>query len=335
MGKILLTGGAGYIGSHTAVELIESDYDIIIFDNLSNSSYESCLRVEEITGKEVAFVRGDIRSKEDLQLLFEKYPISAVMHFAGLKSVNESIEKPLCYYENNVIGTINLLEIMQEFDCKKIIFSSSATVYGEPAQLPIKESFPVSATNPYGRSKLMVEDILRDLHYSDNRWSIALLRYFNPVGAHSSGLIGEDPQGIPNNLMPFITQTALGVRKKLQVFGDDYPTKDGTGVRDFIHVMDLARGHLAALDKIEEGELMIVNLGTGQGYSVLEMIRAFEKASSRVLPYIMTSRRAGDVAEVYADPSYAKKRLGWQAELGLKEMCEDSWRWQSNNPKGY
>ena len=333
---VLVTGGAGYIGSHTCIALHEAGFEFVVFDNLCNSSQESLRRVEKIIGKEIAFVEGDIRSREDLQRVFESYKIDSVIHFAGLKAVGESVEKPLEYYDNNITGTIVLLEVMQQNNCKKIVFSSSATVYGDPHTTPIKEDFPLSATNPYGKTKLFIEEILRDLFISDNNFKIVLLRYFNPVGAHKSGTIGEDPNGIPNNLVPFIAQTAVGKREYLSVFGDDYDTPDGTGVRDYIHVEDLAQGHVKALEKIESLDAVLtVNLGTGKGYSVLEMVRAFEKASGKKVPYKIAPRRAGDIATCFADPSYAKEVLGWEAKRGIEEMCEDSWRWQSNNPNGY
>jgi UDP-glucose 4-epimerase len=332
----LVTGGAGYIGSHTTLLLLEAGYEVIVFDNFSNASRESIKRVEELTGKTVRVVEGDIRYREDLEAVFSTFSIDAVIHFAGLKAVGESVEQPLRYYENNVYGTIVLCEVMAAHGCRAIVFSSSATVYGDPHTTPIKESFPLSATNPYGRSKLFVEEILRDLYISDNRWKIVLLRYFNPVGAHESGRIGEDPHGIPNNLMPFIAQTAVGKREKLSVFGDDYDTHDGTGVRDYIHVVDLAAGHLKALEKIASiDDVLTVNLGTGQGYSVLDMVKAFEKASGREVPYVIAPRRSGDIAQCFADPSYAREVLGWEAKKGIDEMCADSWRWQMNNPDGY
>ncbi len=333
---ILVTGGAGYIGTHTCVELDKAGYDFVIYDNFSNSSREALKRVEQIIGKSVKFVAGDIRDKEALEAVFQTYNIDSVIHFAGLKAVGESVEKPLKYYDNNVYGTIALCEVMQKNGCKSIVFSSSATVYGDPHTTPIKEDFPLSATNPYGRSKLFIEEILRDLFVSDNKWKIVLLRYFNPVGAHESGLIGEDPNGVPNNLMPYIAQVAVGKQKELYVFGDDYDTKDGTGVRDYIHVVDLAKGHVKALQKIDSlDDVLTVNLGTGKGYSVLDMVAAYEKASAKRVPYKIVPRRAGDIAECYADPSYAKEMLGWSADKSLREMCEDSWRWQSMNPNGY
>ena len=333
---ILVTGGAGYIGSHTCIELDNAGYDFVVYDNLSNSSQESLKRVGKIIQKEVKFVQGDIRDKEKLQEVFTTYNIDSVIHFAGLKAVGESVEKPLEYYDNNIVGTLKLCEVMQQNGCKKIVFSSSATVYGDPHTTPIKEDFPLSATNPYGRTKLFIEEILRDLYVSDTSWKVVLLRYFNPVGAHKSGSIGEDPSGIPNNLMPFISQTAVGKREYLSVFGDDYDTHDGTGVRDYIHVVDLAKGHVKAIEKINSlDDVLTVNLGTGNGYSVLDMVKAFEKASGKKVPYKIAPRRSGDVAKCFADPSYAKEVLGWEAQYGIDEMCEDAWRWQSNNPNGY
>ena len=334
--QILVTGGAGYIGSHTCVELLSAGYEILVVDNLSNSSSESLKRVEKITGRQVPFVQADVLDPEALRKLFKEHDFAAVIHFAGLKAVGESVEQPLRYYENNVAGTLNLCRVMGEFGCKNLVFSSSATVYGDPASVPIDESFPLHATNPYGRTKLMIEEILTDLVAADPEWHVALLRYFNPVGAHESGLIGEDPRGIPNNLLPYIAQVAVGQRDKLQVFGDDYPTADGTGVRDYIHVVDLARGHLSALQLMEkQPRSLTVNLGTGQGYSVLQMVDAFEQASGRSVPYVITARRPGDIATCYADPSFALDLLGWQASRNLEQMCTDAWRWQSMNPKGY
>jgi UDP-glucose 4-epimerase len=334
--SILVTGGAGYIGSHTCIALIESGYDIVVFDNFSNASKESIRRVEKIVHQNITLVEGDIRSQEDLNKVFEAHHIEAVIHFAGLKAVGESVEQPFRYYDNNVHGTLVLCEVMAAHGCKSIVFSSSATVYGDPHTTPILEHFPLSATNPYGRSKLMVEEILHDVYTSDNTWKIVLLRYFNPVGAHSSGSIGEDPNGIPNNLMPFIAQTAVGKRACLSVFGDDYDTHDGTGVRDYIHVVDLADGHIKALQKIEKIEgVLTVNLGTGTGYSVLDVLKAFEKASGKAVAYRIAPRRTGDIAKCYADPSYAKEVLGWSATRELEAMCKDSWHWQSKNPNGY
>ena len=333
---VLVTGGAGYIGSHTCIALDEAGYEFVVFDNFCNSSRESIKRVEKIIKKKISLEEGDIRDKKALQRVFERYEIDCVIHFAGLKAVGESVEKPLKYYDNNINGTISLCEVMSENSCKKIIFSSSATVYGDPHTTPIREDFPLSATNPYGRSKLFIEEMLRDIYASDSDWKIILLRYFNPVGAHKSGLIGEDPHGIPNNLMPFISQVAVGKREYLSVFGGDYDTSDGTGVRDYIHVVDLANGHVRALDKISKiNKVLTVNLGTGHGYSVLDMVKAFEKASGKKINYKIVQRRAGDVAKCFADPTYAKNILGWSAKRGIKEMCEDSWRWQSNNPNGY
>jgi UDP-glucose 4-epimerase len=334
--QVLVTGGAGYIGSHTVIQLIEAGHEVIIFDNFCNASKESIKRVEKIVGQTIEVTEGDIRNKDDLVSVFQKYNIDAVIHFAGLKAVGESVELPLKYYDNNVHGTSVLCQVMAEHGCKSIIFSSSATVYGDPHSVPISEDFPLSATNPYGRSKLMAEEILRDLYVSDNAWKVVLLRYFNPVGAHASGSIGEDPNDRPNNLMPFITQTAVGKLEKLSVFGDDYDTVDGTGVRDYIHVEDLARGHLKALEVLQGlDDVLTVNLGTGKGYSVLEMVKAFEKASGKKVPYIIAPRRTGDIASCYANPSYAKEVLDWEATCGIDEMCQDSWRWQSNNPNGY
>ncbi|RUO27869.1 UDP-glucose 4-epimerase GalE [Aliidiomarina sanyensis] len=339
---ILVTGGAGYIGSHTSVELLAAGYDLVVLDNLSNSSSESLERVKKISKKSLRFIKGDIRDRDLLRSVFERFEIDAVIHFAGLKAVGESVANPLRYYNNNVSGSLSLFEVMADFGCKRLVFSSSATVYGDPASVPIKEDFPLLTTNPYGGSKLMVENILRDLFTSDQDWSISLLRYFNPVGAHESGLIGEDPHGIPNNLMPFVSQVAMGLLEKLSVFGGDYNTVDGTGVRDYIHVVDLAKGHVAALRKLSESPysggyngLLTFNLGTGRGYSVLEVLKAFEKASGERVPYEIVARRPGDVEQCYADPTYAFKMLNWKAELDLNRMCEDAWRWQLKNPRGY
>lgn len=333
---ILVTGGAGYIGTHTVVELLNNGSDVVILDNLSNSSVTALERVEQITGKSVTFYQGDILNKPFLQKLFTDHDIESVIHFAGLKAVGESVEQPLRYYENNVTGTIVLCQVMAEFNVKNIVFSSSATVYGDPASLPITEDFPTGATNPYGQSKLMVEHVLADLHHSDPSWNIARLRYFNPVGAHDSGLIGEDPNDIPNNLMPFITQVAVGKREQLSVFGNDYDTVDGTGVRDYIHVVDLAVGHLRALDKLRtKPGLVTYNLGTGQGYSVLEMVAAFEKASGTEIMYQLVARRAGDIAACYANPDKAQTELNWQATHTIDDMAQSSWHWQSSNPNGY
>ncbi|HAS6021321.1 TPA: UDP-glucose 4-epimerase GalE [Vibrio vulnificus] len=334
--NILVTGGSGYIGSHTCIQMIEAGMTPIILDNLYNSKLLVLDRIEQVTGLRPAFYQGDIRDSEILQHVFAQHDIQGVIHFAGLKAVGESVEKPLMYYDNNVSGTLNLVREMDKAGVKSLIFSSSATVYGDPASVPIREDFPTSATNPYGRSKLMVEECLTDFHKANPDWSITLLRYFNPVGAHESGLLGEDPQGIPNNLLPFVAQVAVGRREKLGVFGDDYPTPDGTGVRDYIHVIDLADGHLAALNKVgQQAGLHIFNLGTGQGNSVLEMVAAFEKAAQRPIPYEIKPRRAGDIAECWADPAYAEQVLGWKATRSLETMVVDTWRWQSNNPNGY
>ncbi|BDA61307.1 UDP-glucose 4-epimerase GalE [Shewanella xiamenensis] len=333
---ILVTGGAGYIGTHTVVELLNAGSEVIVLDNLSNSSIEALNRVERITGKSVTFYQGDILNKALLQKVFSDHNIDAVIHFAGLKAVGESVAKPLKYYENNVTGTLILCQVMAEFKVKNLVFSSSATVYGDPASLPITEDFPTGATNPYGQSKLMVEHILADLHHSDPSWNIARLRYFNPVGAHASGLIGEDPNDIPNNLMPFIAQVAVGKREALSVFGNDYPTHDGTGVRDYIHVVDLAIGHLKALEKLAtKPGLVTYNLGTGQGYSVLDMVKAFEKACGKSIAYQIAPRRPGDIAACYANPEHARTDLGWQATHSLEDMANSSWHWQSTNPNGY
>ncbi len=334
--SILVTGGAGYIGSHTCVELLNAGYEVVVVDNLCNSSEESLKRVEEITGKLLKFYRADLLCREAMEEIFEKEQIDSVIHFAGLKAVGESVEKPLEYYYNNVTGTLVLCDVMRNHGVKDIVFSSSATVYGNPHTVPIREDFPLSVTNPYGRTKLMLEEILQDLHVADPEWNVILLRYFNPIGAHKSGRIGENPKGIPNNLMPYITQVAIGKLSRLGVFGNDYDTPDGTGVRDYIHVVDLARGHVKAIGKLKSKEgVSIYNLGTGNGYSVLDMVKAFEKASGREIPYEMKPRRAGDIATCYADPAKAKAELGWEAQYGLDEMCEDSWRWQSQNPDGY
>lgn len=333
---ILVTGGAGYIGTHTVVELLNAGNDVIVLDNLSNSSIEALNRVERITGKSVIFYQGDILNKALLQKVFNDHAIDSVIHFAGLKAVGESVAKPLKYYENNVTGTLILCQVMAEFKVKNLVFSSSATVYGDPASLPITEDFPTGATNPYGQSKLMVEHILADVHNADPSWNIARLRYFNPVGAHASGLIGEDPNDIPNNLMPFIAQVAVGKRAALSVFGDDYPTHDGTGVRDYIHVVDLANGHLKALAKLAtKPGLVTYNLGTGQGYSVLDMVHAFEKACGNTIAYQIAPRRPGDIAACYANPTHAREDLGWQATHTLADMANSSWHWQSTNPNGY
>lgn len=335
MKRVLVTGGCGYIGSHTVVELQKNGFDVVIVDNLSNSKEAVLDRIQQITGTKPTFYKVDMTDKAALRGVFEKEKFSDVIHFAGLKAVGESVIKPLEYYRNNLDSTMNLLELMREFGVKNIVFSSSATVYGNPATVPITEDFPLSCTNPYGQTKLMIEYILKDLYKADASFNIALLRYFNPIGAHPSGLIGEDPNGIPNNLVPYITQVAVGKLEKLNVFGNDYPTRDGTGVRDYIHVVDLAKGHLAALKKLSENcGLVIYNLGTGNGYSVLEVLNAFSETVGRPLPYVIAPRRAGDIAECYADPTKAYKELGWKAELDLKRMAEDSWRWQKNNPDG-
>jgi len=333
---ILVTGGAGYIGSHTVVELLAKGNELLILDNFSNSSPRVLERIQKISGQRPLLVEGDIRDRDALKAVFAAHPIQSVIHFAGLKAVGESVDQPLSYYDNNVAGSLRLFEAMAEANVKTLVFSSSATVYGDPHTVPIREDFPLQATNPYGRTKLHIEEMLRDITRSDPAWRIALLRYFNPVGAHPSGLIGENPRGIPNNLMPYVTQVAVGRRPKLGVFGNDYPTPDGTGVRDYIHVVDLARGHLAALDALaKDAGMMTVNLGTGQGYSVLDVVKAFEKASGRPVPFEFLPRRAGDVASCYADPSLALSQLGWQAEYCLDDMCRDAWRWQEGNPEGY
>ncbi len=335
--KILVAGGAGYIGSHTVIELQGAGYDVVVVDNLSNSSEKSLQRVEKITGKSIPFYKADILDREALNKVFDQEKIDAVIHFAGLKAVGESVEKPWEYYENNIAGTLVLLDVMRKHNVKNIIFSSSATIYGNPAMIPITEECPKGlCTNPYGWTKSMLEQVLTDMHTADPEWNVILLRYFNPIGAHKSGTIGENPNGIPNNLMPYITQVAVGRLKELGVFGDDYDTPDGTGVRDYIHVMDLASGHVSALKKIEEkAGLCIYNLGTGIGYSVLDIVKNFEEATGIKIPYVIKSRRAGDIATCYSDASKAKRELGWEAKYGIKEMCADSWRWQSNNPNGY
>ncbi len=334
---ILVTGGAGYIGSHTCIELINAGYEVVVVDNLYNSCEESLRRVEKIVGKEIKFYEADIRDGEAMKKIFKEQQIDAVIHFAGLKAVGESVAKPLEYYDNNIAGTLVLCDAMRNAGVKNIIFSSSATVYGDPAFIPITEECPKGqCTNPYGWTKSMLEQILTDLHTSDPEWNVVLLRYFNPVGAHESGTIGENPKGIPNNLMPYITQVAVGKREFLGVFGDDYDTHDGKGVRDYIHVVDLALGHVKALKKIEEkAGVCVYNLGTGNGYSVLDMVKAFGEACGKELPYKIQARRPGDIATCYADPAKAKAELGWEATKGLAEMCADSWRWQSNNPNGY
>lgn len=339
MKTILVTGGAGYIGSHTCIELLAAGFAVIVLDNLCNSSLEALRRVQEITGQDnLPFYQGDIRDATILDTIFQTHEIYSVIHFAGLKAVGESVAKPLAYYDNNVVGTVNLLQAMQRHQVKNLVFSSSATVYGDPLSTPIQEHFPLSATNPYGRSKLMIEEILGDLYKADNDWKIALLRYFNPVGAHHSGRIGEDPRGIPNNLMPYIARVAIGTYARLSVFGNDYATPDGTGVRDYIHVVDLAKGHVKALEAFIRGDVpnkLTVNLGTGQGYSVLEMVNAFAKASGRAIPYEVVGRRSGDIGCCFADPSLAKQLLKWRAEKTLEDMCRDTWNWQRSNPRGY
>ncbi len=333
---ILVTGGAGYIGSHTCVELLNAGHDVTVLDNFCNSQLEALERVQRITGKKPALVEGDIRDGKTLVQTLQRSRASAVIHFAGLKAVGESVEKPLAYYDNNVVGTMRLLQAMDECKVKTLVFSSSATVYGDPQQLPLSEQHPLSATNPYGQTKLVIENMLRDLYRSDPSWRLSILRYFNPVGAHSSGLIGEDPSGTPNNLMPFVAQVAVGRRDFLNVWGTDYATPDGTGVRDYIHVVDLALGHLKALERLQQHkECLAINLGTGIGYSVLDMVHAFEQASGKPVPYRIGPRRAGDIASCYADPSQALALLGWRAERGLQDMCADAWRWQKNNPNGY
>ncbi len=333
---ILVTGGAGYIGSHTCVSLLEEGYNVIVLDNLSNSSSESLNRVEKITGKKIKFYLCDILDKDGMRKVFSENDITAVIHFAGLKAVGESVAEPLKYYKNNISGTVCLLEVMGEFNVKKIVFSSSATVYGVTDKMPLTEDLPTSANSPYGQTKLMIEQMLKDLSVSDDEWSISLLRYFNPVGAHKSGTIGENPKGIPNNLMPYITQVVSGKLEQLSVFGDDYPTKDGTGVRDYIHVVDLAFGHIKALEKVNKDKgIFVHNLGTGVGYSVLDLIKAFEKANGVKVNYKIAPRRPGDVTICYADPSKAKNELGWEAKLTIEDMCRDSWNWQKNNPNGY
>ena len=334
---ILVTGGAGYIGSHTCVELLNEGYEVVVVDNLCNSSEKSLERVEQITGKKVTFYKVDLLDREALTEVFEKEQIDSVIHFAGLKAVGESVSKPLEYYHNNITGTLILCDVMRKFGCKNIVFSSSATVYGDPAFIPITEECPKGqCTNPYGQTKSMLEQILTDLNVADSEWNVILLRYFNPIGAHKSGLIGEDPKGLPNNLVPYIAQVAVGKLAHLNVFGNDYDTHDGTGVRDYIHVVDLAIGHVRAIEKLKDNEgVLIYNLGTGNGYSVLDVVKAYEKASGREVKYIIQPRRPGDIATCYAEASKALKELNWKAERGIEEMCEDSWRWQSNNPNGY
>ena len=337
MAVTLVTGGAGYIGSHTCVELLGAGQDVVVVDDLSNASYEAVRRIEELGGKRLAaFVEGDVRDGAVLARIFAEHEVAAVIHFAAKKAVGESVSQPLAYYDNNLQGLLSVLQAMDAAGCRRMVFSSSATVYGDPASVPIREDFPTTATNPYGWTKLMGEQILRDLAASDARWNVVLLRYFNPVGAHASGRIGEDPDGLPNNLMPFVSQVAVGRLPRLRVFGDDYPTPDGTGVRDYIHVVDLALGHPRALERI--GELpgvTTLNLGTGRGYSVLEMVRAFEAASGRPVPFDIVARRPGDIAACWADPAHAERVLGWRAQRDLQAMCEDAWRWQSGNPRGY
>ncbi|MCA9397841.1 UDP-glucose 4-epimerase GalE [candidate division WWE3 bacterium] len=333
---ILVTGGAGYIGSHTVLELLTAGYTVTVVDNLSNSKKASLDRVQNLTNKTIHFHEVDLLDEDALRKIFSAHQFDAVIHFAGLKAVGESVSKPLHYCHNNITGTLNLCSIMQEFDVKNLVFSSSATVYGEPARVPITEEFPLHATNPYGRTKLMIEEILSDLYISDNEWNCILLRYFNPIGAHESGQIGEDPHGIPNNLMPYVLKVAIGELRQLQVFGDDYPTPDGTGVRDYIHVVDLALGHIKALERLADNPgIAAYNLGTGKGYSVFEVIEAFERVSGVKVPYEVVARRPGDIPACYADPAKAHKELDWNATRDLDTMCEDSWRWQSQNPKGY
>ena len=334
--KILVTGGAGYIGSHTCVELLTHGWETVVIDDLSNSSETALDRIKKITGKKPLFIKEDLRNQDALNRIFKEHAIDAVIHFAGFKAVGESVEIPLAYYNNNLTGTLTLLEAMKANNVRNLVFSSSATVYGDPSTLPIREEFPLSVTNPYGRTKLMIEEILKDLHLSDPDWNLALLRYFNPVGAHESGLIGEDPGGIPNNLVPYITQVAVGKHPFVRVFGDDYDTPDGTGVRDFIHVSDLAAGHIKALEKLfTNSGLVIYNLGTGRGHSVLEMIQGFERATEKSIPYKILPRRPGDIAACYADPRKAEEELGWKTTRELDEMCRDAWNWQKNNPGGY
>ncbi|MDO4618160.1 MAG: UDP-glucose 4-epimerase GalE [Clostridia bacterium] len=334
--KILVTGGAGYIGSHTLVELLDRGYEVVVLDNLCNSSEKSLDRVKKITGKDFPFYKVDLLDYDEVDRVFNENKIDSVIHFAGLKAVGESTQIPIRYYHNNITGTLNLVDVMQKHDVYNIVFSSSATVYGMPKTVPITEDFPLSTTNPYGSTKLMLENILTDVFKSNNRWSVTLLRYFNPIGAHKSGTIGEDPKGIPNNLLPYVAQVAVGKLEKVHVFGNDYPTHDGTGVRDYIHVVDLALGHVKAIEhKTDKQGVHIFNLGTGTGYSVLDIIKAFSKASGVEIPYQIDPRRPGDIAECFANPEKAKNELGWVAERGIEEMCEDSWRWQSTNPNGY
>lgn len=333
--NILVTGGAGYIGTHTCVELLSAGHQVVVLDNFSSSHPEALRRVEQITGESLIVVRGDIRMQGALEATLRQYACDSVIHFAGLKAVGESVEKPLDYFDNNVVGTLSLLRAMQATGVKTLVFSSSATVYGEPQHLPLTEDHPLSATNPYGRTKLMIEDILRDLHRAEPDWRIGILRYFNPAGAHTSGLIGEDPQGTPNNLMPYVAQVAVGRREYLNVWGSDYPTHDGTGVRDYIHVVDLALGHLKALQRLDQPQCVAVNLGTGVGYSVLDVVKAFESASGQRVPHRLSPRRLGDVATCYAEPALAGQLLGWKSERDLVAMCKDHWRWQKQNPQGY
>ncbi len=336
MDNILVTGGAGFIGSHTVVELLNAGYSVVVVDNLVNSSSESLERVKKITGKSIKFYKDDLLDKEALQDIFEKENISSVIHFAGLKAVGESCKIPLEYFNNNITGTINLLMAMEKYNVKSLVFSSSATVYGKPESVPIREDFPLSVSNPYGRTKLIIEDMLRDIYKADTSWDIALLRYFNPIGAHESGEIGENPAGIPNNLLPYVSKVAIGELETVNVFGNDYDTPDGTGVRDYIHVVDLAEGHIKALEKLNSHPgLVTYNLGTGKGYSVLEIIHNFEKACGKKIPYNITDRRPGDIDMCYADPGKAKKELGWEAKRDIEKMCEDAWRWQSKYPKGF
>jgi len=334
--KILVTGGAGYIGSHTCIALIEAGYEVVVVDNLSNSSEESIKRIQALTKKKIIFYQIDVGDKSSLKQVFNENSIDAVIHFAGFKAVGESVMKPIQYYSNNVSSSINLFDVMKQFNCKFLVFSSSATVYGDPVKVPIKEDFALSAKNPYGRSKLMIEEILHDLFVSDNSWKIVRLRYFNPVGAHSSGLIGEDPDGIPSNLFPYISQVAVGKIKKLKIFGGDYDTHDGTGVRDYIHVVDIANGHVNALKAIyEKSQILTINLGTGHGYSVLEVVKKFESVSGRKIPYEIVERRKGDIANCFADTNLAAKVIKWKAIYNLESMCKDAWNWQSKNPNGY
>ena len=334
--KILVTGGAGYIASHTNLELLNAGYEVVVVDNLSNSCMESISRVEKLTGKNIKFYENDILDKDALESVFCNEQIEAVIHFAGLKAVGESCMMPLKYFKNNIAGTVNLLEVMDKYNVKNLVFSSSATVYGDPETVPVTEEFSTSATNPYGRTKLMIEEILKDLYAADKEWNIAILRYFNPIGAHESGEIGEDPNGIPNNLVPYIAKVAMGILERVNVFGNDYDTPDGTGIRDYIHVVDLALGHIKAIEKLtDKPGLVIYNLGTGRGYSVLEIIQNYEKACNKKLPYVITDRRPGDIATSYADPSKAERELGWKAQKGIEQMCRDSYNWQSKNPNGY